>query len=590
MSAIVAAVLVALTSAQKPQEFWRLRLSLHGKDVEIYDLYKGGVKVGTGLREIVQKADYYDAPRHKKYADILKPEWADIRIAHYKTILASKEDKLNRPVWLIPSKLDGKQIKVEKPVRTPYVDIYGGPTSFFIGGNDVIGSLNRANASSHIFGIRSQDSTGNNPNIQDLAKLHIGYQSGMLYTLDVMDTDLNVKFTVNNARRLPSRFGSSWKIDYDTNDLAPLTQFLNNEGEPVSPEIPLLNEFNVRGKTLYAVPTSLTFERYIPILPDGRIKQETIPTAGYIPGYALKNGTTGGSYAAWLKEYITADGPRFGWANADLTKETGPIWRSIVWWSHSTVPSVTGFDIMAQLADGTWMVYDVNDTGNGEFPYRPFLDRSYPSREEAIQAFEPVFRKEKAEPILAQRRRDAEEYKRQFDEMTKYLEIDPNMSTGGMSPGEVRSLLYQTVTAYNARLYNDFDVAYKKLPGDYYLKYLAIAYNLRRVYFQESDARAYAAQAVNPSIKATWNSIADRVKEEQAENARRAAEDKKRKESNWSDPNKFAPRPPSGTSTWTSPWRDPYAPPSFAESSKRHEQYMNEMWKYLGGQQAWRPY
>jgi hypothetical protein len=148
----------------------------------------------------------------------------------------------------------------------------------------------------------------------------------------------------------------------------------------------------------------------------------------------------------------------------------------------------------------------------------------------------------------------------------------------------------RTITAYNARLYNDFDEAYKELAGDYYLKYLAIAYHLRRVGVDESSAKKYAALAVNPEVKATWESIAGYIKQEAQAKAQRDADAKRTREAGWSDPNKFAPRPPSGTSGWTSPWSNPYAPPSFAESSKRHEQYMNEMWKYLGGQQAWRPW
>ncbi|MEQ1934191.1 MAG: hypothetical protein ABL962_09990, partial [Fimbriimonadaceae bacterium] len=77
---------------------------------------------------------------------------------------------------------------------------------------------------------------------------------------------------------------------------------------------------------------------------------------------------------------------------------------------------------------------------------------------------------------------------------------------------------------------------------------------------------------------------------EAEQQTKRAAEAKKAREMGWSDANKFAARAPGATPGWSSPWRDPYAQPSFAESSRRHEQYMNEMWKYLGGQQAWRPH
>lgn len=598
MSAIVAATLLALNAAQKPQEVWRMRVTLHGKEVEIYDVMKGYERLGTGLREIVERATYYKPDRHKKYADILKPEWADIRIAKGKTILAKKERKAFAPVWIVPSKLDGKRIKTEKPAQTPYGDVCGGPITFFMGGDrDVIAESQKlADSMGYMMGLRSDEETGKQPYIEQLVKLHLGYQSGRLITSDVLDLDFNIKFTVANTRTLPHRTAYGWKVEYDTNDLAPLTQFLNDDGEPVSPEIPLIREFRVWGRTaseirtVYAIPTSLSFERYIPILPDGRIKLETIPTAGYYPGYALRKPGEGGLAQTWLKEYITADGPRFGWANEDLTKETGPIWRSIVWWKHSTVPGLSGEDILAQLADGTWMIYDVPVYSTPEFPYRSVLDKPYPTREEAIRAFEPIYRKEKAEPILAQRRRDAEAFQRQFEEMTKYLEIDPSMNTSRMSAGELRSLLYQTIVTYNARLYNDFDAAYKKLPGDYYLKYLIVAYNLRRVAIQEADARKNAQIAVNPTIKATWLAIADRIKAEAEEAARRAEEDRKRRAADWADANKFAPRAPAGGSGWTSPWRDPYAPPSFSESSRRHEQYMNEMWKYLGGQQGWRPY
>lgn len=588
MLSLALALTGILATGQKTTEVWRLRTNLNGKYVEIYEVYKGEQKLGTGLRQIVERHNYYQPAREKKYADILKPEWGDIWLFQERFIFAKPKDhRFDSKLWIIPSREDKGRIKVEKAVETPYVDLYGGVTSIMTGGNDVVGSMARANAASDVFAIRADLESGKRPNIEDLAKLHLGYQSGRVMSLDVMDRDLNVKFTVHNARVLPRRYGKSWQISYDTNELAPLTVFLNDQGEPVSPEFPLIREF-VGG--VLAVPTSLEFERYIPILADGRTKIEAWPTKGYFPDVAINAKKWQGSpMTGWVKEYITPEGSRFGWASLDLSRESGPIWRSIDWWEHSFHPQVSGRAILAQLNDGSWMIYDYKASST-ESPYRPYFARTFATREAVIEAYKPIFTREVAEPILARRRQEAEAYRIQYDEMTKYLEVDPAMSAGGMAMGELRSRLYATITSLNARLLNDFDEAYKRLPGDYFLKYLAVAYQMRRVGLTEESAKAYAAQAVHPGIKQTFESIAERVKVEEAQRAKRAEDEKRARELALSNPQKFSARPPAATPGWSSPWTNAYAQPSFAESSRRHEQYMSQMWKYLGGQQAWRPY
>lgn len=587
LGALVACMIVA--SPQKTTEVWKLRTNLNGQYVEIYDVVRGNEKLGTGLRQIVERHNYYQPDREKKYADLLKPEWDGIYIAQERFIFAISKKRPREKLWLIPSSAVKDRVKVEKPVLTPYTDIYGGVTSFIMGGVGVAESLARANAASDVFAIREDLETGKRPNIEALAKLNLGYQSGRVLSLDVMDRDFNIKFTVHNARVLPHRYGSVWRVQYDTDDLAPINVFLDDEGQPVSPDIPLVREF---AHGVLAIPTTLEFERYIPILKDGRTKLEPTPTAGYYPDVAIrsKKGWYGYNFANWTKEYITPDGPRFGWASLDLSKESGPIWKSINWWEHSFNPQAPGEAIVAQLVDGGWMIYDLKPNANGEMPHRPFFEKPFATRQEAINAYVPIYNREIAEPIIARKREEAKQYAIQFEEMTKYLEIDPTMSAGSMPASELRSLLYSTVTMLNARLYNDFDAAYKKLPGDYFLKYLAMAYQLRRVNMTPQDALAYANQAVNPGIKQTFLGISENLKREAAVVAARAAEAKKAREMGWSDPGKFSPRNPAPTPGWSNPWKDPYAAPSFSESSRRHEQYMSEMWKYLGGQQSWRPY
>lgn len=574
---------------QKPTEVWQLRTNLNGKYVEIYDVYRGTEKIGTGLRQITERHNYYQPAREKKYAELIKPEWEGVWIAQERFIFAIPKKDTSGKLWLFPNAIVKDLVKVDKPVLTPYKNIYGGVTSFIMGGVSISESMSRANSSKEVFAIRSDIETGIRPGIEALSRLHLSYQSGRAISLDVMDRDFNVKFTVHNARTLPKRYGSVWRIEYDTNDLSPTTVFLNDDGQPVSPDIPLIREF---AHGVMAIPTTLEFERYIPILPNGRTKLEPTPTAGYYPDVAIrdKKAWYGYNFSNWIKEYITPDGPRYGWANLDLSKESGPLWKSIKWWEHSFNPQAPGESIVAELIDGTWMIYDIKPNSGGEMPHRPYFEKPFATRQEAINAFVPIYNREIAEPIIARKREEAKQYAIKYEEMTRYLEIDPAMSAGTMPVSELRSLLYRTVTLFNARLYNDFDEVYKQLPGDYFLKYLALAYQLRRVGLSSETALSYANSAVNPGIKRTFISISENIKREAELDAARAAEAKKAREMGWSDPGKFGARNPSPTPGWSSPWKDPYAPPSYAEASKRHEQYMSEMWKYLGGQQSWRPY
>lgn len=590
---LVAVVLGCVALApQKATEKWQVRTNLAGQYVEVYDVYKGNQKTGTGLRQVIERADYYQPDRHKKYADILKPEWFTVHIVQGRYIVALANDPKDRKVWIVPIEVKNNRIKADKPVRTPYIDIYGGVTSFLTGGINIPDSMAQADAAQDVFAVRSDEETGIRPGIEALAELHIGYQSGRIMTLDVMDRDFNIKFTVHNARELPSRHGKVWRIKYDTSLIAPSTVFLNDSGEPVSPAFPLVREMN--GGVL-AVPTTLEFARYIPILPDGTLKVEAFPTKGYVPDYALeKKPWVPYQVPGWIKEYITPDGPRFGWSDLNLTKETGPLWRSIEWFDNSSFNrEAPTRSVLGQLSDGTWMMYSLRPQSDGSLPHVPYFDKSFPTREALMAAYVPVYNKA-VEPEVARRREQARQeaikYAAAYQEMTKYLEIDPTMSAGDVPMETLRSLLYQTVTPLSARLYNDFDAARQKLPGDYYLKYLAVAYNLRRVSISEADARSYAARSNHSGIKQTFLSIAENIKSEAQIRAAREAEAKRAKERGWSDPDRFSTRPPVATPGWSNPWSNPYGQPTYAEASRRHEQYMNDMWKYLGGQQAWRPY
>lgn len=588
-------LLLGFTAAldlQKDSEIWRLRANLNGKYVEIYEKYKGKELIGTGLREIVERHNYYQPDREKKYAEILKPTYKGLYLVQERFVVGVPNDSKNNLLWMGTFKVDKNRLKLDKMFETPYVDLYGGTSSWIMGGNGVVENMNAANKSSDVFGVRSKVWTDKTPNIETLAKLNIGYQSGFNMSVDVMDRDFNVKFSVENLRNLPSRYGSSWRLQIDTNSIAPENLFLNSEGEPVSPNFPLVRDFS---DGTIAVPVTTEFKRYIPILPNGTVKLEAIPTGGYYPDYAFSpKPTYMYQISGWIKEYLTSSGSLFGWANKELTFETGPLWKSIDWFDNDTiVQNAPTRSVIAQLTNGQWMMYSIEKSSQESIPHLPYFDTPFATRDELIRAYRPVYSK-KVEPILAERRERARQeaiaYAKAYEEMTKYLEIDPSMSAGNMTMASLRSALYATVVSLNSRNYNDFNNSFRNLSGDYYLKYLAIAHNLRLVYVTEQQAKEYAASAKNEGIKRTFEALAVQIVREQEEAKKRLQELKRAKQAEMSNPNRFKPQPPASGPGWTSPWKDPYAQPSFADASRRHEQYMNDMWKYLGGQQAWRPY
>jgi hypothetical protein len=581
-------ILLGLAPALKANEVWRWRMNLQGLQVEIYDVMKGDQKVGTGLRQIVEIPKNGGKP---KYRDMIKPEWESVFVVQKKAVFARKLKDHGGTLFAIPIAVKDGKFKVEKPVPTPYRALYNKFMSYETG-NMSAKNKDDMDVPGMLMGLRKQLNVDRNYSDEMRIQLQLSYQSSSISDWDVLDDDFRVKFTVNNVRGYPRRYGTAWMIQFDSNEVSPLTVFLNEDGEPVSPEIPLIKEFNLAGPSVYAIPTTLDFERFIPILADGRIRPEPIPTAGYYPGLAFhdKKGYRHTTVQHWIKEYTTPEGPRFGWASLDLAQESGPLWRSIRHWNHPFNPVYQGSAILAQMSDGSWMIYDVTPASGSGIPHRPFLSHTYPTRDAAIEAFAPIYKREVAEPALARRREELKQYAVQAAEMTKYLGIDPAMSSGGVPESQFRSELYRTVTMLNSRLYKDFDDAWPKLPGDYRLKYMAIAYQLRRVGMSEESAKQYAASAVNPSIKATFESIARSIKQSAEDEAKRKRETEEARKREMSDPNRFAARPPAASAGWTSSGSSSSTQPSFAESSRRHEQYMGQMWKYLGGQQAWRPY
>ena len=572
---------------------WRFRYDLDSVPVEIYDVYQGETFVGSGLRRIVERANYYNPDRHKKYQELVKPEWERLFVVKGKYLFGRKKGEWKKPLFLIDHQRTKDSLKFSAPMQTPYVEIQGGYLSYETGGM-TIETLNLINSAGPFFGIRSSEFTDRFPSQQAMKELQLPYQSGFVYSLDFLDDELAPKFTLYNVRNLPRRYGKVWRVDYDTTTPSPITVFLNDNGEPVSPEIPLIKAFNGYGNHRFAIPTSLEFKRFVPILADGTMKVEPVPTAGYYPSAALYEDESKfvGILSCWTKEYLTPDGPRFGWASLDLEHESGPIWRSIKWFTHGlNLVSPNSQEIVAQLNDGSWTVYHaVNSSVDASLPHRPWVPGKYATREEAIAAFAKVYKKEVAEPALEQAKREWEAQKRAYEEQGKWLGIDDSMNAAGMDRGTLQSLLYRTVTSLNAGLKSDFDEIRKQLPGDYHLKYLAVAYHMRLVSLTESQALDHAQRAVNPLIKSTFEGIAKQIVQQAKEDAARAEALKKAREAERNNPNRYKPVPTGSGGGFTSPFRDPYAGPSYAERSRAHEQYMGEMWKYLGGQQSWRPY
>lgn len=590
----VALCALSLLAPPKDEEVWRWRYDLLGQPVEIYDLYRKGEKVGTGLRRIVERHNYYQPKLEKKYEAMLKPEWEQIFVAKNKMIFARKKGEWSKPLYLIPCERKGAGFKLDKPVQTPWIGIIGNYMDYETGGMTVE-HLSQANRPGLLLGKRSYANTNEGFSEEMRRKLQLPYQSTQTFTWDMLDEDFNIRFTMNNIRGYPRRYGKVWRVDYDRASISPLTSFLNDEGEPVSPNIELIKEFKAPGDvSVYAIPTTLEFKRYLPILPDGTLKPEPLPTAGYYPSAALhtKEDVFIGMMQCWTKEYITPDGSRFGWASHDLSNESGPLWRSIVWWTHGYNPvSPNDVQLLAQMSDGTWMIYSPGPYATTTtIPHKPWLPQSYPTKQEAIVEFKKIYIKEVAEPALAKAREEWKAQQARMVEYEKYLGIDDSMDSGGVSRGDLHHLLYGVVGFLNTRLYNDFDKEWPKLPGDYYLKYRATAFQLNRLNVSEEDARSCAARAKNPGVKATWEGIASSVKARDAADAKRAEEAKKQRESGWNSPGKFNSRPPAASGGFTSPFSNPYAQPSYAEQSRRHEQYMAEMFRYTYGQQAWRPY
>ncbi|MBL8896519.1 MAG: hypothetical protein JNM84_02775 [Planctomycetes bacterium] len=585
-------LLLALASCgSTPNDTWRLRTPLHGVGVEVFDRNAEGQPVSCGLRRLLDpNAAQWD------YEELVAPAWEELFVVRGRTVFGRKHGAApgSGPLWRIPVHLEEGELRLGEPEPTPYTSIESNGISYGSHGLDAAHYERMSRPTPALFGLR--DGRHVELPASDEYKRFVGRgyttQSVVICSLDLLDEEGLPIVTLHGVRYPPRSYGEVLRVDFDHPSGLPVTVFLDARGRALSPELLLVTEFDTFAKPVLALPTSPERTRYFPITAHGTVEVEEIPCAGYYPDVALRDDPELAQrqtfLSGWTKEYRLPSGSAFGWVSADLTQETGPQWRSLRWWHHGFEANLP-YDgvVIGQLLDGSWMAYDIDHQQVP--PHQPIFDSACASEEEARQRYRPVYyaRREKRE---AQRRIEHREQMRAWKAYLEELGMD---SVAGLTPEEVQALpsqLYAIRTALAMRRYDEFDTLRLTLPGDYYLRYLLQAYHLRRVALDPATARERGARAVDPQLRESFERLASAIEAEEQRAAaqraqeRAAAEEARAAAQRYQGPPSWTPSYGSSAGSLSASDR------AYVESSRAHEQYMQQMWSYLGGQSAWRPY
>jgi hypothetical protein len=342
-------------------------------------------------------------------------------------------------------------------------------------------------------------------------------------------------------------------------------------------------------RLVYAIPANAEHTRWIPLTAEGTIATEPFPCTGYLPhwGVPSRDLSLPRAVYGWLKEYDLPSGKAYGWVSPDLAEDSGPRWRAMEEYYHGWNPE-TPYDyvLLGQEMDGSWMVYEI--AWGAAQPHRAVLAATVATREAALAAWRPIRDAKRQAQALV----DLEENRKRmiaWREYVKSLGID---SFEGLTPEQASALpsqLYSITGALARRDYNAFDSEWQSLPGDYYLRYMLKAYNLRRISLDPQHVREYAATARDQALAGTLRSLADDLERDAKarEEARKQEAEGRTAAAAAANARAAEPVPSWSSSAGSSLSASDRA---YVESSRAHEQYMQQMSSYLGGQSAWRPY
>jgi hypothetical protein len=376
---------------------------------------------------------------------------------------------------------------------------------------------------------------------------------------------------------LPAQQGKSlqFRVMPATGDVLHVVTDL--DGKQTEPVMPNLRRFwgldprIISGFEVLALPVG--DGRFAPFAADGHLRRLVEPgLIGYRP-----DKSRGDIIGFWWKDY-EVDGERLtGWANPDLSEESGPLWGA------DSIELVSAKGLVAQRRDGTWEFYPGPDslleTGErtpknraDEFPWSKVTPQTFEAHDAALAAAEvPVERERQLQRARAQKA--AERRVAELERRKKFLDA--------VGRGSEREACQQVAGADTQQQYREIDVVVARLHGSNASaicgvsletlvgvlrdpKSLSIVRALRQIERQrnaEAAARDRARRAAEAKELARQQELA----REQAE-ARQSA---------LSRSGTWAPRASSSSSSFD------------VEASRAYTRALND-WTY--GKSSWRPY
>lgn len=560
-----------------------------GVPVEVF-VRQGDSTAARGLRQVLPGGP-------GNYRTLIDPAWATLFTFRGKKVYARKygEHGLEDTLWEIPVENRGGALSFGEPKKSPYLSLsanFVGPEDGYGAGVDLAPYLALMNApTAVVIGVRSQVYMELPATIEYRRDVGGTSQGVQIYTLDLLDADLEPMVTLHNTRGLPRAHGDGAMVAFDHPSGLPVTVFLDAKGRPRSPEMmgvtPFWQLFE-DGVVGYAIPADAEHKRWIPLTAEGTIATEPLPCSGYLPhlGVPSRDLHLPKAIRGWLKEYALPNGKAYGWAALDLSDETGPLWRSMEEFYHGWDSSMPyDYVLIGQQLDGTWMVYDSHPRAFP--PQRPALSVGQPTRDAALQAFLPI-RNQRRAALAAAERIENEKRMVAWRQYVKDLGIDSFAGLTAAQASELPSQLYAIQGALGRRDYLEFDSLWQRLPGDYYYRYLLKAYNLGRVGVTPELARESAGRVRDPSLASTLRNLAADLEAQAVARAEAAKKAKEQAAAAAARARESVEAPPSWSGASASSLSA--SDRAYVQSSRSHEQYMTQMWNYLGGQSAWRPY
>ncbi|WP_309714151.1 hypothetical protein [Armatimonas sp.] len=515
---------------------------------------------------------------------LLKDEWEDLWLVGGRRLFGKLSGD-RKTVWEIPLARKGKDLKLGKPVATTYTDLWLGGT---------------------LAGVR-------NPRTVQLASEYDGsLQPNTVADIDWLDSDGEVITTLHSVLRPPDSYYQCYTIEFLDPGNRKVRGFLDKQGQLLSPLLPEARSFvyveGNRETFWYAVPVNEQKTRFFPITQQGQIPTDVLNVRGYYPNITFPApGTPETAFSpvivgGWLKEYELESGLAYGWVSKNLKQETGPMWRSM-----QRLPAPKVECLLAELLDGSWMVYRLAHytlRDAGQPAHEPLLPEPAPSRAEALRRLEPVYQEKIVKPQEEARQRELEQARRYWEQRSKdniTLLIAHGYKPGQATetPAELQGIaeaLRSIRTAIELRQYNDYQQALARLPTDWQIRYIISGGQsaFGEHYSITADVvEGYAKSARDPQLAAELRQRTVSLRAQEEARKKQAELDatafKKRQEEWKQQGNPNGPAKPSGhvyTAPPSASWV--YKSQPSTPTSSGLGQYMKDLYEYGRGRD-WKP-